>query len=191
MGLSRNLTIDYSNFSIDELDREIPELRLKRIRERKNSGIAFGGGGMRAFIATIAAFDALSKIQTTIGTLIETPRYASAVSGAAWGSAVSFFGSREKNYQRRSYFYDQSPNQLFSKSNAQIEVEPPGRRGAQLIDHQGQLVDLVSTKGNFSLTLHDFSNVPGFGSQGFLHVLHALTHRKQDWKESFRERAGI
>ena len=31
-------------------DGELPELRLDSVRQRSNAGIAFGGGGMRAFL---------------------------------------------------------------------------------------------------------------------------------------------
>ena len=92
-------------------DGDLPELRLARIQKRENSGLAFGGGGMRAFIATIAAYDTLQEMRPSAPLrpsafappLIEAPRYAAAVSGAAWGSAVAFFGdSNSKNTLSKS-----------------------------------------------------------------------------------------
>lgn len=60
-----------------------PELELPELREKVNSGVAFSGGGLRAYVYTLGSLRALLDL----GSLQET-RYITGVSGGAWATAV-------------------------------------------------------------------------------------------------------
>ena len=60
-----------------------PELLLPELREKRNSGVAFSGGGLRAYTATLGYLRGLLDLE-----LLQQTRYITGVSGGAWASAV-------------------------------------------------------------------------------------------------------
>ena len=60
-----------------------PELALPEVHEKANAGIAFSGGGVRAYSVTLGYLRGLLDIG-----VLQRVRYVSAVSGGAWASSV-------------------------------------------------------------------------------------------------------
>eukprot|EP01052_Picozoa_sp_SAG31_P019401 SAG31_NODE_1411_length_8466_cov_18.216565_8_plen_355_part_00 len=71
--------------------RSWPEFDLPEIMAKPSIGIAFSGGGSRAYISTLATIAALRQLG-----LWEKFRYMSGVSGGSWGVAV--FAYAQHNY---------------------------------------------------------------------------------------------
>lgn len=63
-----------------------PELELPELREKANSGVAFSGGGLRAFVYTLGSLRGLLDLNA-----LQYTRYITGVSGGAWATAVFTF----------------------------------------------------------------------------------------------------
>ena len=60
-----------------------PELELPELQKKRNTAVAFSGGGLRAYTATFGALRSLLDLE-----LLQHTRYITGVSGGAWATAV-------------------------------------------------------------------------------------------------------
>ena len=65
-----------------------PELGVQAIAERESIGVAFSGGGSRAYVAALGQLAALHELD-----LLKRVRYIAGVSGGAWATAVYCYGA--------------------------------------------------------------------------------------------------
>ena len=76
----------WTGFSKLDGSLEFPELALPELRDKKNLGLAFSGGGVRAYTATLGYLRGLLDIG-----LLQQARYVSGVSGGSWAAAAYTF----------------------------------------------------------------------------------------------------
>eukprot|EP00049_Salpingoeca_infusionum_P001543 m.49206 g.49206 ORF g.49206 m.49206 type:complete len:571 (+) comp11080_c0_seq1:105-1817(+) len=90
VGASSNIT--FQAWQSQQAKLTIPEQGLQSVRERPNVGLAFSGGGSRAFLLTLGYIEALTELG-----LIDNARYITTVSGSGWALAGYMFSDVTKN----------------------------------------------------------------------------------------------